>query len=93
MKAKEFVEQINENLDRHAAVLMAHTKDNEDQSKSVHKGKYQEKIPKLAKDVKYLGSKLDHEYLKDKLSHYGLKLKSSHPDALKNLHSNLMKVK
>ena len=74
--------------DGHAAVIVAHTKLNKDAPKGTH-GNMSSNAALYAKEQ---GKNLTSYQLKDLLQKSYLDLKSSHPDALKNLHANLMKV-
>ena len=87
-KENESIE-VNEAIDGHAAVLMAHTGGGMHHDKELHA----RAVTRISHALRHEGPKLSIDRLKHHLDNELLGLKSSHPDALKNLHANLMKVK
>ena len=77
---------VKEAIDGHAAVLMTHTK--------TGTGNHVGKVTAVANSFKKIKDRNPEPLdLQRHLDRHDLQLKSSHPDALKNLHANLMKVK
>ena len=93
MRFKDFLAklvEVNEAIDGHAAVLMAHTTGNKNNVRNTEHIPAAREYRNIMKDN---SREVTHQELSDLLKRHGLHFRSSHPDALKNLHSNLMKVK
>jgi hypothetical protein len=90
LKKREMEELFDEqsSIDPYAAVLMAHTKNPEHNSKAQTNA-----LKDITSYMKSKGAAFSPEFLDKLLTFHGLKLRSAHPDALKNLYNNLMKIR
>jgi len=83
---KHYLKLMSEAIEPMSAVLVAHTK--------APKDKDEMKYHVLAAgEIKKQGKNMTPESLEKILKAHKIGLKSAHPDAVKNLHKNLMKVK
>lgn len=87
MSFKEYLKELNDAIDPMAAVLIAHTKPDSHVDAKSHVD-----YTKMAAMHFKKHTPVSVDNLKSILGHNHLELKSAHPQALDNLHSNLMKV-
>lgn len=86
LKKREMEELFEEesSIDPYAAALMAHTKS---------KLNIPDLFSNAGESIRRQGHSLTFAYLAQILDDHELKLRSAHPDALKNLYNNLMKIR